>query len=294
MPSQAKLTLGKVQPLLKWAGGKRQLLPFIHKEIPPQIENYFEPFIGGGALLFDLQPKNAIVNDVNAEIINVYETVREESEALIRSLKKFKNEEDYFYRIREKDRNSKYRLLSKVDRAARIIYLNKTCYNGLFRVNKLGQFNAPYGFYKNPSIVNEDGIRAVSEYLNTANIHFVNGDFEAALEGIFPVKNSTQSRKKLAHTLVYFDPPYFPLSKTSNFTGYAKDGFGPEEQVRLKNLCDKIHFAGVKFLLSNSHCKFICDLYSEYKIIQVPAMRSINSVAAGRGKISEVLIKNYE
>ena len=272
------------QPVLKWAGGKRQLLPVIRMHLPKQdtYSEYYEPFVGGGAVLFDLQPRKATINDVNGEIINLYKVVRESLDELVVALKRHKNEPDYYYKVREQDRKKEYSKLSDAERAARIIFLNKTCYNGLFRVNSQGQFNVPFGKYKNPNIVNEVILKAVRNYLKSTEITFRNGDFEAAVAGI---------RKK---SFVYFDPPYHPISDTSSFTGYALNGFDEDEQIRLKSLCDKLNRLGCKFLLSNSYCDFICDLYKDYKVIKLEASRSINSVGSSRGKIFEVLVKNYE
>ena len=279
-----------VLPVLKWVGGKRQLLPIIHKYLPKlsNTATYYEPFIGGGAVFFDLQPSKAVVNDINNELINVYQTIRDDVEKLIAELgnkNKYANTSECYYKIRELDRNPDvYNKLSNIEKAARVIYLNKTCYNGLYRVNSMGEFNSPFGRYKNPSIVNEIGLRAVSKYFREANITFRNMDFEKALEGI----------KK--GDFVYFDPPYVPLSTTSNFTGYNESGFGSEEQERLKSLCDKLTDQGVHILLSNSDCEYIRNLFSDkkrYTIIEVKAKRSINSISSARGEISEVLIINH-
>ena len=279
-----------VLPVLKWVGGKRQLLPIIHKYLPKlsNTATYYEPFIGGGAVFFDLQPSKAVVNDINNELINVYQTIRDDVEKLIAELgnkNKYANTSECYYKIRELDRNPDvYNKLSNIEKAARVIYLNKTCYNGLYRVNSMGEFNSPFGRYKNPSIVNEIGLRAVSKYFREANITFRNMDFEKALDGI----------KK--GDFVYFDPPYVPLSTTSNFTGYNESGFGSEEQERLKSLCDKLTDQGVHILLSNSDCEYIRNLFSDkkrYTIIEVKAKRSINSISSARGEISEVLIINH-
>lgn len=272
-----------VAPVLKWAGGKRQLLQDILKHIPERFSTYYEPFVGGGAVLFALQPHKAVINDINEELINVYTVIRDNVEELIADLKKHKNEADYFYELRELDRDKeKYRQLSDVEKASRIIYLNKTCYNGLFRVNQQGEFNAPFGRYKNPNIVNETTLRAVSHYFNKAKITFKCGDFEEAVKGI---------RKG---SFVYFDPPYDPVSDSANFTGYDKGGFNREEQIRLKRLCDELDAKGVKFLLSNSATDFILDLYRDYNVTIVQANRAINSRGDKRGKVNEVLVKNYE
>lgn len=272
-----------VSPILKWVGGKRQLLPEIRTHIPKKISTYYEPFIGGGAVLFDLQPKKAVINDTNSELINLYKVVKYDVEALIKELANHKNEEDYFYEVRAWDRDHTfYQQLTDIQRAARIHYLNKTCYNGLFRVNQAGQFNAPFGRYKNPNIKNEITLKAVSEYFNSANIKFENTDFVEAIKGI---------RKG---AFVYFDPPYDPVSGSANFTGYTQGGFDRYEQVRLKELCDKLDARGVKFLLSNAATDFILDLYKDYEIQKVQAKRVINSNGDARGEVDEVLVKNYE
>ncbi|NLM24495.1 MAG: DNA adenine methylase [Firmicutes bacterium] len=271
-----------VAPILKWVGGKRQLLQDISNHLPDQFSTYYEPFLGGGAVLFHLQPQKAVVNDVNEELINVYIVIRDHVHELIEDLKKHKNQADYFYKIRELDRDKqKYQQLSNIEKASRMIYLNKTCYNGLFRVNQQGEFNAPFGRYMNPNIVNEETLIAVSNYFNKTNITFKCGDFEDAVKYI---------RKG---SFVYFDPPYDPVSDSANFTGYNKGGFDRQEQIRLKKLCDKLNGRGIKFLLSNSATEFILDLYQDYDITLVQASRPINSRADRRGKVDEVLVKNY-
>lgn len=272
-----------VHPFVKWVGGKRQLIKEIESHIPKQFSRYYEPFIGGGAILFHLQPKNAVINDSNEELINLYQTIKNSPEELIENLLLHKNEEDYFYHLRQIDRDHiKYQQLTNIQRASRIIFLNKTCYNGLFRVNSSGEFNAPFGRYKNPNIVNDITIKAVSNYLTKNNILILNTDYKKSLSKI---------RKG---AFVYFDPPYDPISDSSNFTGYTKSGFNQKEQVKLKILCDQLHGRGIKFLLSNSSTAFIRDLYSDYNISFIKAKRAINSKGGGRGEITEVLVKNYE
>ena len=271
-----------ISPFLKWVGGKRQLMPTIKERIPKNYTSYYEPFIGGGAVLFSIQPKKAVINDFNEELINVYQTIKEKPEELIEDLKTHKNESDYFYNLRAFDRKEIFKNLSSIEKASRIIYLNKTCYNGLYRVNNSGEFNSPFGRYKNPNIINATTIKAVSKYLNINDITILNGDFEEAVKGV----------KKGA--FVYFDPPYHPVSRSSNFTGYIQGGFNIEEQIRLKKLCDKLDQKRIKFLLSNSATQYIKNLYKGYKISPVKANRSINSNAKKRGEIDEVLIQNYE
>lgn len=269
-----------IKPLLKWVGGKRQLLPAIHAALP-EFNHYYEPFLGGGAVLFSLTPEKATVNDLNSELINVYETVRDDVDGLISLLSTYPNEEDFFYEMRGKDRDSSFAHMTRTERAARTIYLNKTCYNGLYRVNNAGQFNSPFGRYANPAICDEEPLRGVSGYLNDNEVSFHTGDYAAIL----------QDAKE--GDFVYLDPPYDPVNPTSNFTGYQSGGFGREDQLRLKEVCDKLDAAGVKFLLSNSATDFIQEIYSAYEIDIVGATRAINSVASKRGKVDEVLVRNY-
>lgn len=273
-----------VLPILKWVGGKRQLLEQIVPLIP-ECSTYYEPFIGGGAVLFNRQPRKAVINDSNKELINVYRVIKEEPDELIRNLiqHKEKNCEHYFYETRALDRDKEaFHKMSDVKKAARIIYLNKTCYNGLFRVNSLGEFNSPWGKYKNPNITNETTIRELSKYLNKADIVIKCGDYKEALKGI---------RKG---AFVYLDPPYMPISSSSSFTGYTADGFGEKEQIILKKQCDMLTKRGIKFLLSNSSCDFIENLYKDYIVTRVGAKRAINAKADKRGEIDEVLVRNYE
>lgn len=271
-----------LSPILKWVGGKRQLLSEIIPLIDESCDNYVEPFIGGGAVLFRLQPKKAIINDYNTELINVYRTVRDDLDGLVALLKEHEkyNSSDYYYEVRALDRTPDFDKMSNLEKAARIIYLNKTCYNGLYRVNSLGQFNSPYGKYKNPNIVNEVVLRAISKYLNRNEISIRSGDYKDVLNDI--EKN----------TFVYLDPPYMPISSSSSFTGYTEDGFGYDKQVELKEECDKLNSKGVHFLQSNSDCEEIRELYKAYRIKVVKAKRAINSDAKKRGQINEVLIYN--
>jgi DNA adenine methylase len=275
-----------LQPFLKWAGGKRQLVPVIRQYIPHKFNLYFEPFVGAGAVLFDLQPRTSLINDANAELINCYRVIKGDPEGLIAHARQHRNTKEYFYRLRRIDREDAFKSLSPLERASRIIFLNKTCYNGLFRVNSQGQFNVPFGNYTNPVIVDEIVIRAVSRYLNEAQVEISNEDFQIALSGA--------SRGDF----IYLDPPYDPLSDTSSFTGYNLNSFNKDEQRRLQDVCDDLTKRGCKVLLSNSATDFIRHLYSDanrYTIVEVEANRNINSVATSRGKISELLIfNNYD
>lgn len=275
-----------VKPFVKWAGGKRQLMPQIMKYMPKKFGRYFEPFVGGGAVLFELQNSKSTINDFNSELILTYRTVRDNLEELLDELRVHENNNssDYYYEIREWDRNGKIDDKSDVERAARFIFLNKTGFNGLFRVNSQNQINTPYGRYKNPAIVNAEVLTSVSKFLNKSSIKILNGDFEKA------VKSAKRG------DFIYFDPPYAPMvSDKQSFVGYTLNGFDADDQVRLRNLMDTLTDKGVKVMLSNSSVPFIHDIYAAYKenTVIVPASRNINSNGTGRGKVSEVLIMNY-
>jgi DNA adenine methylase len=278
-----------VRPFLKWAGGKRQLLPEIVKYVPKMTSKhtYYEPFIGGGALLFELQPPKAVINDTNKELINCYKVIRDSLDELMEELSKdkYSNSETSYYEMRDLDRSTKkYEILSEVEKAARIIYLNKTCYNGLFRVNSQGQFNVPFGRYKNPNFLDDAVLRAVNKYLNSNDITLLNQDFAEA------VKDAKRG------DFVYFDPPYDPVSETASFTGYDVNGFNRNEQERLKKVFDDLTVKGCKVMMSNSCTDFILDLYKHYQDTtkKVRATRSINSNALKRGMVDELLVLNYE
>ncbi len=273
-----------IKPFLKWVGGKRQLISEIEKYLPQKYDKYYEVFIGGGALLFNLQPKKAVINDRNQELINCYRIVKDYPEELIEDLRTHCNEKDYFYQLRELDRQEeKYKNYSNIQRASRIIYLNKTCYNGLFRVNSKGEFNVPFGRYKKPNIVNESVIRAVSKYLNENEIEIRTGDFRKAFATV------------QKEDFIYLDPPYDPISNTASFTSYNLNGFDRKEQERLKKQVDLLHKKGCQILVSNSYTDFIDRLYDDdyYQKIRVSANRAINSQGKKRGKVDEILIKNY-
>lgn len=274
-----------LSPVFKWGGGKRQLLNEILPLIPPYTR-YYEPFVGGAAVLLGLKPKYAVINDYNVELINTYRVIRDNPEGLIQLLQehKEKNAIDYFYEVRSWDRDEKkYAGFSDVEKAARTIYLNRACFNGLYRVNRGGFFNTPCGKYKNPEIVNADRIRAIHSYLISNRIDIRCGDYKEALKRI------------RAGTFVYFDPPYMPPeSGDETFTKYTVDGFNEDKQIELKEVCDKLTQKGVKFMLSNSHCSFICDLYKDYHVRIVKARRSISADGGKRVLIDEVLVTNYE
>ncbi len=278
-----------IKPYLKWAGGKRQLLPEIQKYLPAQIYDYtyYEPFVGAGAVFFELQPQHVVINDYNEQLIGTYVAIRDNVDVLIELLKKHKENlsEEYFYEIRSLDRTpDDFGRLSPIERAARLIFLNKTCYNGLYRVNSQGLFNVPYGKYKNPVIYEEAVLRAISTYLNDNGneITIMRGDFADA------VRNAEKQ------SFVYFDPPYHSPNN-ANFTGYQADGFDEGEQTRLRNVFQDLTDRGIQCLLSNADTEFIRDLYNDarYEIVSVLAKRTINSDAAGRGNVNEILVKNW-
>lgn len=266
-------------PIVKWVGGKRQLMFELLKNMPKSYNRYFEPFIGGGALFFELQPENAYISDMNEELINLYSVVRDNVYELISDLSKHEISKEYFLEIRNLDRTSEYKNLSDVQRASRFIYLNRTCFNGLYRVNSQGQFNVPFGNYKNPRIVDENNLLNCSELLKNTEIKCA--DFSEILT------------KVKRGDFVYFDPPYVPLNETSSFTSYTKDGFDMDMQFKLREVCDELDSMGVMFMLSNSDTKFVNELYSNYEIKKVFASRAVNANAEGRGKITEVLVRNY-
>ncbi|WP_281503528.1 DNA adenine methylase [Anaerobiospirillum sp. NML120449] len=270
-------------PVVKWAGGKRTLLPELMPLIPAQWTTYVEPFMGGAAVLFAIAPQTAIVNDINSELINTYKIIRDDVESLIAELKSYENTEEFYYNIRNLDRDAEaFSRLSPLQLAARTLYLNRTCFNGLYRVNKRNQYNTPYGKYKNPNFVNEQTLRAASEFFNSRDITICNESFEDTMtrapEGAF----------------VYLDPPYDPLTVTSSFTSYAKDGFNREHQVKLKECCDFLTSRGVKFMLSNSATDFILDLYNDYNITLVNVRRNISANSDKRNVVQEVVVRNYK
>lgn len=271
----------KLQPIVKWVGGKRSLLDKILPIIrETYYETYFEPFLGGGAIFLALAPQKAIVNDYNDELMNVYHQVKYSIDKLLPLLANHEqlNSEAYFYDLRAMDRKSDYSLVPKVIRAARFLYLNKTSYNGLYRVNKNNQCNMPYGRYAHPNIVNEDGLRALSAYLNNNKVILYSYDYSSVL------------CMASFRDLVYLDPPYMPVSKSASFTAYNSQGFAYAEQVRLKKECDKLRERNVSFIESNADTPEIRELYKDYSLIELTARRSVNSRGDLRSGAKEVLI----
>ena len=262
-------------PFIKWAGGKSRLLEQLSALLPTQVDRYFEPFVGGGALFFGLQPDNAVLSDVNEELIHLYQTVRDDVESLIADLQRHRYERTYYYMVRALDPLR----LSTIERASRMVYLNRTCFNGLYRVNRRGHFNVPFGRYTNPSICQTDKLRAASEALDGVTIEVRNyaAVLDAASEGDF----------------VYFDPPYDPISRTANFTSYTQGDFGSDDQRRLADLFAKLDAKGVQCMLSNSDTPFVRELYADFNIDTVLAPRAISRSAKGRQPVHEVVVRNY-
>jgi len=278
----------KPKPFVKWVGGKRQLAKQFRdmKLYPPdgfcsETATYFEPFAGGGAMFFDLYPKRAVLSDLNGELIVTYNVIKSDLEKLIKKLKEHqkRNNKEYFLKIRAQDTSR----LSDVSIAARFIYLNRTCFNGLYRVNRRGQFNVPYGKNKNPLICDEINLKKVHNSLQQTEI--LCRDYKKVLD---------KARKG---DFIYFDPPYYPVNPTSSFTSYTKEGFFEKEQKELRDVFVKLHKRGCFVMLSNSDTKFINDLYSgldeKITINKVFAGRAINAKGSGRGKITEVVVINY-
>ena len=276
-----------LRPYLKWAGGKRQLEGEILPKCPSKFNTYYEPFVGAGAILFALHPDRADINDLNDQLCLTYMTIKDDVTELIKKLEEHKcnNSKEYYYSLREKDREPDFDTCSTVDKAARLIYLNKTCYNGLYRVNSMGHFNTPYGRYETPAIFDEEVLLAIHKYFNTANITIRNMSFEKAV---------ADAEKG---DFVYFDPPYDSPNCT-NFTGYQAGGFDHEKQTLLKEVMDDLTDRKVKCLMSNAATDFIINLFKEktrnkFKIETVSANRMIGSNLDSRGKVDEVLIRNY-
>ncbi len=280
------------KPFVKWAGGKGQLLSTIEKELPQSsFDCYVEPFAGGGAMLFWVLSnfplvEKVVINDINSDLTNAYLTVRNNVRELINTLKDIQKE---YFSLKLDEERKKYFLqkreryntksLDSTENTALFIFLNRTCFNGLYRVNSKGLFNVPFGKYANPTICDEGTLQADSRLLQKVEI--LTGDFEQTI------------RYADHNVFFYIDPPYKPLTKTSAFTSYAKENFDDEEQIRLKKFCDTISDKGAWWILSNSDVEIFDDLYSGYQIDRVLAARAINSNAEKRGKLTEILIKNY-
>jgi DNA adenine methylase len=274
-----------MKPILKWAGGKRQLAAKILELIPSYEGTYYEPFFGGGAIFFYQAPKVAVLNDINSEIVNLYNIffnnhlLKEFTDLLL--IHQENHSKEYYFKIREMDRDPDFKNFDNVIKAARIMYLNKACFNGLYRVNAKGYFNVPFNGDKKVNLIQEENFREISEFFQGHAIKFVSDDFDAVL-------------KDAKHgDFVYFDPPYDVLRDKKSFTTYAKEAFGEAEQSRLAETCKQLNLKGVKWLLSNHNTPFINSLYKDFSIQIVKAKRMINSNSSERGFVDEVLIKNY-
>ncbi|MFQ5782962.1 MAG: DNA adenine methylase [Nitrosopumilus sp.] len=274
------------KPFVKWAGGKRQLIPILNENLPKSFGAYYEPFLGGGALLFHILTERGgqkcSISDLNSNLVLAYTTIRDRIDELISSLKIHeknyqKNSKSYYYSIRESNPRS------EIEKISRLLFLNRTCFNGLYRVNSKGKFNVPLGRYTNPNIVNENNLRSVSYILQSSKVSIRCRDFEAVL------------RDAKKGDLVYFDPPYQPVSETANFTSYTNKDFTIDDLDRLAKLCKKLDSKGCKVLLSNSDSKQVADMFSSksWKVSKIQANRSINSNSKKRTGHFELLIKNY-
>ena len=286
MRQQINQLLAPPKPFVKWAGGKRQLIPVLHQNLPKNLGTYYEPFLGGGALLFHIlserNQQSCEVSDLNSDLILTYTTIRDKIDDLIESLKNHaknykKDSKSYYYSIRETSPRS------AVEKTSRLIFLNRTCFNGLYRVNSKGKFNVPLGRYSNPNIVNEENLRAVSQVLQSSKVSIKCRDFESILKDV----------KK--GDFVYFDPPYQPVSITSNFTSYTHKSFTTDDLARLADLCLKLDSKGCQVMLSNSDSKEVEELFTKKKwqIHKIQANRAINSDSKKRTGHYELLIKNY-
>lgn len=271
----------EASPFVKWVGGKGRILPQLMPLMPAGVDRmrHVEPFVGGGALFFSRLPERALLCDVNRSLIGTYEAIRDDLDGVVESLEALSvgHCKERYYGVRER-----YNTMSRApssDRAAMFIYLNKTCFNGLHRVNRKGEFNVPMGSYKNPRILDYDGLCAASAALQTADL--VHDGFEGLL------------RRARPGDFVYFDPPYEPVSDTANFTGYAQGGFDQAAQTRLRDVYRELDRRGCKLMLSNSDVPFIRELYQDFNVDLVAAPRAINCDARGRGKVSEVVVRNY-
>ena len=281
-----QIAVSEPKPFVKWVGGKRQLMQDLENNFPKQFTTYHEPFLGGGAVMFNLLTKkrqlSCNVSDFNSDLILAYVTIRDKLEKLIESLENHsknyhKDSAEYYYQVRKQEPKQ------QIEKVSRLLFLNKTCFNGLYRVNKKGQFNVPLGRYTNPNIVNKENLTAVSKTLQSKKIKISCRDFEAVLG----------DAKK--GDLVYFDPPYQPVSSTANFTSYTHRDFTEDDLERLAKLADQLHSRGCHVLLSNSNSKTVKDFFSKkhWKISSINVNRAINSNAQKRTGHKEIIIKNY-
>lgn len=274
-----------MSPVVKWAGGKRQILEKLKANLPEKFNNYFEPFIGGGALLFELAPKNATINDVNQELLAIYTCLKDDElyRLMLEELDKHEkyHSEEYYYQVREWDRDPRFELEPLWKRAARAIYLNKSCFNGLYRVNAKGYFNVPSAKKEHVVTYSKANMEEIHEYLKDDNITILSGDFVEA------------TRNAHEGDFVYFDPPYDSWEDKESFTAYSKFDFNKDDQRRLADCFKDLTNRGVKCMLSNHNTAYINELYNGFNIQIIKAKRMINANAAGRGAVEEVIITNY-
>lgn len=274
-----------MSPVVKWAGGKRQILEKLKANLPEKFNNYFEPFIGGGALLFDLAPKNATINDVNQELLAIYTCLKDDElyRLMLEELDKHEknHSEEYYYQVREWDRDPRFELEPLWKRAARAIYLNKSCFNGLYRVNAKGYFNVPSAKKEHVVTYSKANMEEIHEYFKDDNVTILSGDFVEA------------TRNAHEGDFVYFDPPYDSWEDKESFTAYSKFDFNKDDQRRLADCFKDLTNRGVKCMLSNHNTAFINELYNGFNIQVIKAKRMINANAAGRGAVEEVIITNY-
>ena len=275
----------KIKPFVKWVGGKRQLIPHIEKRLPKKFNNYFEPFVGGGALFMHLKRENTVINDFSEELTNVYKQVKTNSRKLMKKLDELEenhklNPEEYYYKVREMDRHEEWSEVNKLFKAARFIYLNKTCFNGLYRVNKSGYFNVPFNKKETVNTYEKENIVNLSRFLRNGKVKIMTGDFEKS------VKNAKKG------DFIFFDPPYDVLKKDT-FESYTKEGFGVEGQKRLANLFKELDKKGCYVMLTNHNTELINELYKGYNIDVISVKRMVNADAKNRVGV-ETIIYNYE
>ncbi len=279
------ITAQKIRPFVKWAGGKTQILEELKASMPSKFNTYFEPFVGGGAFLFDIKPKNAVINDFNSELITVYNIFKDKKEfnKMIKKLDEHElnHSEKYYLKIREMDRKDNYNKLPKYEIGARMIYLNKSCFNGLYRVNSKGYFNVPSGKREKVNTYDLANLKALYSYFNSNNVEILNGDF------------SLIEDKVKKGDFIYFDPPYDSYPDKTGFTAYTKNSFDDKEQTRLRDLYKRLSDKGAYVMLSNHNTPLINELFKDFNIRVIKAKRMINSKASGRVPVEEVIITNY-
>jgi DNA adenine methylase len=284
----------ELKPPLKWAGGKRQIINELVERMPKKFNKYYEPFIGAGALFFEIKPENSTINDINYEISNLYKVLSNKANTikLIEALKDYETKHnefktlelksEFFYKIRTLDRQEGFKKLKDYEILARTIYLNKTCFNGIFRLNSEGYFNVPFGKKEIVNLFDKNNIDSINKFLESNKVTILNGDFEIALRDVSK------------GDFVYLDPPYDTIDNKNSFTTYSKEGFGKEDQRRLAKLFIELDKRGAYLMLSNHNTDLIRELYFKFNIKVITVRRMINSKGDGRGKVEEVLITNYE